>query len=76
MCQAKYAWILLALTIITVRAQDGIYLSRQVHQALTRRTCTALGLRSPLRGCIAEYMCHTLKMCRLDKFRALPCWPW
>ena len=24
MCQAKYAWILLALTIITVRAQDGI----------------------------------------------------
>ena len=33
MRQAKYAWALLALTTIAVRAQDAISVSRQVHQA-------------------------------------------
>jgi TonB family protein len=33
MWQAKYAWALLALTAIAVRAQDAIPVSRQVHQA-------------------------------------------
>ena len=33
MRQAKYAWALLALTAIAVRAQDAILVSRQVHQA-------------------------------------------
>jgi len=33
MRQAKYAWALLALTAIAVRAQDAIPVSRQVHQA-------------------------------------------
>jgi len=33
MWQVKYAWTLLALTTIAVRAQDAISVSRQVHQA-------------------------------------------
>jgi hypothetical protein len=33
MWQAKYAWILLALTAIAVRAQDAMIANRQVHQA-------------------------------------------
>jgi TonB family protein len=33
MRQAKYAWALLALSTIAVRAQDAVSVSRQVHQA-------------------------------------------